>query len=188
MATRPIESPDNHFLNAAMGWMELGDYGEAKAELDKISFLNRFHPDVLIVRWKTHSRSRDWAGSLDVARALVRIAPERPTGWICLAYSLYNSKLFAEARVQLLTAEKRFPKISAIPYFLACLACQMGETSEASRWLSRWNGMVADGEFKDTARKDPRLKSVWQQIEEATLEPAAMRHPAPSTPPAPSGH
>jgi predicted Zn-dependent protease len=169
MATRWIDAPDIHFLNSAIGWLELGNHQEAKAELENISFLTRYHPDVLVVRWKVHARMKNWVRSLDVARALVRIAPDKPTGWICLAYSLYNTQQISDAWVQLMNAEKRFPTISAIPYFLACLACQMGKTSEAAKWLSHWNGMVKQTDLKQTARRDPRLQPIWQEFDESML-------------------
>ena len=183
MATRSIEAPDSHFLNAAIGWLELGDHGEAKVELDRISFLTRYHPDVLLVRWKVFARFKNWTRSLDIARALVRIAPDKPTGWICLAYSLYNTRQATESWNQLVMAEKRFPGISAIPYFLACLACQLGKTTEATRWLSRWNEMVKESDAKDAARKDPRLKPIWHEFEEALLGSTVSRSATVTPPP-----
>lgn len=175
MAHRPIEAPDIHFLNSAIGWLELGNNLEASADLEKISFLTRYHPDVLIVRWKVFARMKDWVRSLDIARALVRISPDQATGWICLAYSLYNTKQTTDAWVNLLNAEKRFPDISAIPYFLACLACQMGKTDEATKWLTRWNGMVKASDLKSTARKDPRLQPIWQEFDEALIADSEKR-------------
>lgn len=169
MAARNIEAPDIHFLNSAIGWLELGDTNEAKSDLEKIGFLTRHHPDVLIVRWKVHARAKEWTRALDIAKAMVRISQNKPTGWICLAYSLYNNKQTKDAWTNLLGAEKKFPDISAIPYFLACLACQMGKTEEATKWLSRWNSMVNESELKDTARKDPRLQSAWKDLDEGFL-------------------
>lgn len=181
MATRSIEAPDIHFLNAAIGWLELGNQEEAKAELEKLSFLVRYHPDVLLVRWKVFARSKDWPRSLDIARALVRIAPEKPAGWICVAYSLYNTRQTGDAWAHLLDAEKKFPTISAIPYFLACLACQLGKTADAARWLAHWNDMVRESDLKKAARKDPRLEPVWQEFDEALLAEEAARPTLPSS-------
>lgn len=182
MPTRSIEAPDIHFLNAAIGWLELGDHTEAKVELERISFLTRYHPDVLLVRWKVFARFKNWTRSLDIARALVRISPDKPTGWICLAYSLYNTRQAVEAWNLLVTAEKQFPSISAIPYFLACLACQSGKTVEATHWLGRWNDMVKESDAKNAARRDPRLQQVWQEFDQSMLDSAALRC-APAAPP-----
>ncbi len=175
MATRSIEAPDIHFLNSAIGWLELGNQQEANAELERLSFLNRYHPDVLLVRWKVFARVKNWARSLDIARALVRIAPEKPSGWICVAYSLYNTRQTADAWTHLLSAEKKFPTISAIPYFLACLACQLGKTADAAKWLAHWNTMVGASALKETARKDPRLQPVWQEFDDTLLGSGEQR-------------
>lgn len=167
MASKPVTAPDLHFLNSAIGWLELGNHQEAAAEIEQISYLTRFHPDVLVVRWKVFARSKNWERSLDVARALVKIAPDRPTGWICQAYSLYNTQRSVEAWMKLVVAAKKFPKISAIPYFLACLATQMGNKDEATRWLTRWNEMtgktaVGEAEAGASANSD----GDWQEFNE----------------------
>ena len=181
MANRTIEAPDIHFLNAAIGWLELGNHEEARMELEKLSFLTRYHPDVLLVRWKVFARLKNWTRSLDIARALVRISPDKPTGWICLAYSLYNTRQTLEAWTQLLSAEKKFPSISAIPYFLACLACQLGKTNDAARWLAHWNEMVRESDLKKTARQDPRLQPVWQEFDDTLLAEEALRPLSPAS-------
>jgi lipopolysaccharide biosynthesis regulator YciM len=169
MATRQIQAPDVHYLNSAIGWLELGDTVEAKTDIEKIGMESRHHPDVLIVRWKVHAQAKDWNRALDVAQALVSVSDDKPTGWICLAYSLYNNNRSEDAWTNLLGAEKRFPEISAIPYFLACLACQMGRTNDATKWLSRWNEMVNESDIKETARQDPRLKEAWKDFDETVL-------------------
>jgi len=175
-----IEAPDTHFLNSAIGWLELGNHQEAKADLDKISFLVRYHPDVLLVRWKVQARSKNWERALDISRALVQIAPEKPTGWICFAYSLYNTRQTNDAWMNLLTAEQRFPHISAIPYFLACLACQLGKTDEATKWLGRWNEMTSRPEHSLAERKDQRLQPIWQEFDESFLTGNVPRSGSPA--------
>jgi hypothetical protein len=56
----PLEVPDSHFLNAAQGWLELGDWEEAKEELEHISAPNRAHPRVLLVQYWVYSRATRW--------------------------------------------------------------------------------------------------------------------------------
>ena len=46
-----LEPPDTYYLSAAVGWLELGNPGEARAELVQISSRQQEHPDVLEVRW-----------------------------------------------------------------------------------------------------------------------------------------
>ena len=180
MAACTIQAPDVHHLNSAIGWLELGELTEAMSDIEKIGMVSRHHPDVLIVRWKIHAQTKDWERALDVGRAMVRVAPEKPTGWICLSYSLYNTDQSEEAWTKLLCAQKKFPNISAIPYFLACLACQLGRTPEATRWLARWNEMVGESDLKDTARKDPRLQDAWKDFDETVLD-GGLRSASPKT-------
>jgi hypothetical protein len=42
----------HHHLNAALGWLELGDHVEAYAELENITPALRSHPAVLELRWQ----------------------------------------------------------------------------------------------------------------------------------------
>jgi len=44
-----LTPPDDYYLNAAIGWLELGNTGEAKVELTKISSDQRQHREVLEV-------------------------------------------------------------------------------------------------------------------------------------------
>ena len=48
-----LEPPDTHCFSAAIGWLELGNLAEAKAELAQISPAQQEHPDVLEARWAT---------------------------------------------------------------------------------------------------------------------------------------
>jgi len=83
-----LESPDTHHLSAAIGWLELGNLAEAKAELNSIDPARQSHPDVLEVRWLICAEDQNWIAGLEAARALVRQAPQRCSGWLHQAYAL----------------------------------------------------------------------------------------------------
>jgi hypothetical protein len=51
---KPLEPPDSIHLQAAQGWLELGDHIEASEELEKITPQLRAHPDVLKARWEVY--------------------------------------------------------------------------------------------------------------------------------------
>ena len=78
----PLEPPDSIHLEAAVGWIELGNHEEADEELDKIDATLRVHPNVLEVRWIIHATAQHWESCKDIGSALVKLAPERTTGWI----------------------------------------------------------------------------------------------------------
>jgi lipopolysaccharide biosynthesis regulator YciM len=164
IASAPIPAPDCHFLNGAIGWLELGNPAESKAELDRIAYTHQFHPDVLAVRWKIYARTKKWERSLDIARMLTAFAPERASSWICLAHSLCNTQQSFDAWHQLRAAHARFPTVSAIPYYLARLSRQIGNIPEAARWLLKWDSMEDKAELRKAAENDPYLQPIWEQL------------------------
>src|SRR5256885_6279952 len=121
-----LEPPDQHHLNAANGWLDLGNVEEALADLRKLSPAAAQHPDVLQTRWHIFAAAKRWDEALAVARELIKAAPGQPAGWIDQSYALHELKRTQEAWNQLRPVVEKFPKASTIPYNLACYACQLG--------------------------------------------------------------
>lgn len=84
---KPLEIPDLHHLRAAIGWLELGNHSEANVELESISAALRAHPDVLEVRYEIYAKDKKWDACREIAATLLKQVPERPLGWLHLAYS-----------------------------------------------------------------------------------------------------
>ncbi len=159
-----LKSPDSHHLKAAEGWLELSNADEAARELDRIAPRQRSHPDVLETRWSVCAAREDWAGALTVAEGLVAQAPDRCSGWIHRSYSLHELRRTQEARDQLLPAASRFPKVSTIPYNLACYDCQLGRLAEARVWLARALRIGPREEIVALASKDADLQPLWGEL------------------------
>jgi Flp pilus assembly protein TadD len=136
---RPLEPPDTHTLSAAVGWLELGNPAEAKAELARISAAAQGHPDVLEVGWLIRAEEQDWNAALAVARRIVEVDPDRPSGWLHRAYALRRADGggLPAAWEALRPAHDKFPREPVIAFNLACYACQMGQLAEARAWLQR---------------------------------------------------
>src|SRR5438445_4948190 len=134
---RKLPPPDSHHLNAAIGWLELGNPAEAKVELAKISPAKQRHRDALAVVWRICAAEKNWAGSLKAARKRVQAEPDDASGWIHQSYSLHELKRTREALDLLRSAVEKFPGISTIPYNLACYACQLGDLEQARNWLAK---------------------------------------------------
>ena len=135
---RQLDYPEKHYLSFALGWLDLGNPIEAKLEADKVSWVNRFHPEVFFVRWRIHARLEKWETARDMARVFTKVSPSGPTGWLCLSYSLFKLDRPLEAYLQLLHRREAFPNISAIPYFLACYSWKMGDPKRAGKWLTMY--------------------------------------------------
>ncbi len=159
-----LEPPDSHHLNAAIGWMELGNAKEARAELDQVSAKNQSHPDLLEVCWSLCAQAREWDRALVLAERLVVEAPERCSGWIDRSYCLHELKRTAEAREKLLPAAARFPEVTTIPYNLACYECQLGRLDRARRWLSLAMSIGKREELLAQALKDADLRLLWPEL------------------------
>jgi Flp pilus assembly protein TadD len=165
-AMKPIEPPDKFYFSAAIGWLELGNPGEAKAELSHIGAAGQTHPDVLEVRWLVCAEQKTWIEALATARALVEAAPNRATGWLHQAYALRRVPDGSVKRAWevLLPAAGKFPKEPTIPYNLACYACQMGELDTARQWLVRALAIGGREGMKSMALADPDLEPLRQEI------------------------
>jgi hypothetical protein len=93
-----------------------------------------------------------------------KAAPDRPTGWLCLSYSLFKLKRPLEAFLHLLHQAKVFPQVSAISYFLGCCCLEMGDRKGAEDWLAKAKALggkkdIEPGLF-DYAVLDPDRKYV----------------------------
>jgi hypothetical protein len=163
-----IEPPESHFVNAALGWLELGLPGEAAAELGHLPDPLQAHPDVLEVRWAIMATAHRWDAALVVASELVRTAPGRPTGWLHRAYALRRVPQggLQHAWEALLPAADRFPKEALIPYNLSCYACQMQQLDDARTWLRRALGAGNSEQVKQMALQDADLQPLWKEIQE----------------------
>src|SRR5688572_22582031 len=166
-AAQELGSPDIHYLLAAQGWLELNNAAEAGEEIARISPANLEHPDVLEARWAVCAAGERWEAGLEVAEALLRVAPDRASGWLHRAYALRRVKGGGLQRAweALRPGYDKFPKTEVIPYNLACYAAQMGRVDEAWEWLHK--AMEAAGDvdvIRTMALGDKDLNALWDRI------------------------
>lgn len=159
-----LQPPDIHHLNAAEGWLELGNHHEALLELNCISPPAQECLEVMGVRWSITAQFKRWEECVRIAASIVELAPKNVFGWIHRSYALHELKRTQEARDLLLPAVKRFPKNETIPYNLACYECQLGELAAARDWLRRAMKLRSPAQLKVQALEDPDLKPLWPEI------------------------
>ena len=163
-----LEPPDTHYFLAAIGWSELGNLKEARAELAQVSTAQQEHPDVLELRWAISVEEKHWEEGLQIARTLLRRAPKRSSGWLNQAYAL---RRIPDGSVQkawdaLLPAFDKFPKEPTIPFNLSCYACQLRQLDAARDWLKRAVAVGGKEKIKQMALKDSDLKPLWDEIQQ----------------------
>ena len=160
---KALEPPDSFFVQAARCWLESGKYDAAKEELERVAKKLHSHPDVLEVRWAVEAQSKNWPACLELAEAIVTVAPERPTGWIKRSFVLDRLKRTQEALDHLFPAAEKFSRIPIIAYNLACYAARVDCWWEAERWLKQALE-VGGNRYKKLALREQAFKPLWQKI------------------------
>lgn len=155
---------DLHHLDAAKGWIELGNHVEAFNELEKIAPRNRAAPEVLEVRWQIYTLAGKHDNALTIAEALVKVVPKRYQVHILRAHSLHELGRIKEAIDFLTVAAGCFPDRGIIGYHLACYYAELGRLRDARDWLKGAFGTEEAKALKQKALDDPKLKELWEQI------------------------
>ena len=156
---KPFSLADTKHLDAAEGWLELGNFPEAVQELERLSETTKGHPEALEVRWKIFAAGKQWNECLHLAEAFTEAAPERLTAWLCLAHSLHELDDTESAYQTLLEVAGEFAGDAELLYQLASYACLLGNPSDAKDWLQQ--ALELGGpELVKRAKADPNLKSL----------------------------
>lgn len=160
-------------LDAAEGWLMLGNPAVAAEELDKIPADFYYDAQVLAVRWQMCAAARSWEAAWIVSAALCEVAPESSVGWISQANALREYKGLKPAKKLLLSVADRFANEAVIPYNLACFSCQLGQLAEACKWLLKAFDIEKTVQLKLMALCDPDLKPLWEKIAESAMSTGA---------------
>jgi predicted Zn-dependent protease len=162
---KPLDMPDTFHLQAAEGWLGLGDVESASAELREISSTEWMHPAVLAVRYQVYAEAKQWDQAVEVADELARVLPEKPFVWINLAYATRRKTggSIPEAKKILLGVEPKFPRHYLFPYNLACYCSQLGELEQAQQWLKKAAG-IDHAAIKKMAADDADLKPLRDSL------------------------
>ena len=153
-------------MDAAKGWLELGDHIHANEDLEKITAKLRAHPDVLKVRWRVYAQAKKWNVCLLIAQTVTELEPEKPGGWIDYAQSLHRLNRTQAAYDLLLSVADRFPEHSTVFYHLAVYGCRLHKVREAWAWLERTFEIGDADQIKLKALDDSDLEPLWAEISE----------------------
>lgn len=161
-----LDLSDQRHLDAAVGWLGLGDWQTANDELEEISPGMRKHPDVLRTRHEIYARAKKWEMAAEIARTLSEMMPDQSWGFVHYAYALHELKRTKEAQGVLLPVADKFPEDYLISYNLACYCCQLGQLEKGMSWLERAIGLAGKKAIRMMALQDPDLEPLWNRISE----------------------
>ena len=109
--------------------------------------------------WLIYQKVENWELCENIASALVKLAPERTTGWIHRSFALHEMKRTQEAYDELKPALDTFKKEQLVWYNMACYACVLGDKEEARGLLGKAIELGGDA-VKVQALNDPDLLGV----------------------------
>src|SRR6266550_2384330 len=159
----PLEPLDQKHWEAASGYVQLGMYLEADAELDEIEPFCRAAPEVLAVRLEIYAGLKKWELMQQIAKRLKEFQPNNIQWTISLAYATRRAYSIDVAMEILIDAEAKFPREAAIPYNLACYYCQLGEMEKAKRYLKE--AFEIDLNWRKAALDDEDLRPFWDSLQ-----------------------
>jgi tetratricopeptide (TPR) repeat protein len=165
---KPLPHPNNRHLEAAQGWLGLGDVLAANEELEQIEPELRAYPGVLWVRYQIYSKAKKWNLATEIAATLTEQLPNDPAFWISYAYATRRKEGggIQEAKTILIKAKALFPKHYLIAYNLACYECQLGNLKEAMEFLGSAIDLAKENDIRSRALDDPDLEPLWAKISE----------------------
>ena len=74
----PLPLQVQRWVDAAEGWLELGDWRSAQDELSQIEPPERDHPAIVALRIEILSTGKRWEEVIELALALARQLPDHP--------------------------------------------------------------------------------------------------------------
>jgi tetratricopeptide (TPR) repeat protein len=161
-AIKDLSFEETRHVQAAEGWLGLGDAVSASDELEEITLEQQTHPAVLQVRYAIYGKREQWDMAAQVAEKLTPLLPNEPGTWINLAYATRRKTggNIPAAKTILLAAESKFPRNYLIPFNLACYCSQLQEFDQAEQWLKK-AAAIDERTVRKMAADDPDLKPLW---------------------------
>lgn len=157
---------DKTHLDAADGWIGLGNFLEANAELEEISASMRAAPEVLTLRWKIYSGLESWPLAIEVARTMAERFPDEPTWHMNHAYALRAIDRIEEAVKILRGIEDQFPDCWLLHFRLACYHASLGQSVSVLCHLERAIDVAGKLDIRSLALEEPALQKFWAEIGE----------------------
>src|ERR1051326_7656254 len=111
---KPLPQLEAFAVQAAEGWLMLGNALGANEELEVVTPEYRYHPAVLAMRWQVYAAAEWWEAAWVVSKALCEVVPENAEVWICYANTLRKDKGLFDAREALNEITERFPDDAVI--------------------------------------------------------------------------
>jgi tetratricopeptide (TPR) repeat protein len=157
--TMSLDTLEQRYLTAALGYLELGMGLEADAELERIDPFCRHLPEVLTLRIQVYRHLKKWELMETVAKRLAQSNQDRIEWTVLWAEAARHRQGWEAAKKIFKEAVLRHPKSGALHLHIARCECQLGDLDAAKIRVSC--AVALDGKLKMVALNDPDLEAVW---------------------------
>lgn len=148
---------------AAQGYVELGLYEEAQAELAPLPEGMHSRVDVVEIMLLCLMGAHRWAEALALATKLCTQEPMEPGGFIHAAFCLHELHRTADA-VDVLSRGPATLRAKPVYYYnMGCYHACLGQLDKSLVYLKR--AFEMDGELRQHAKKDRDLDCLRAQLE-----------------------
>jgi tetratricopeptide (TPR) repeat protein len=158
----PLEGPDQLHLRAAHGYIDLGMFEEANAELEEIDPFCRHLHGVLVARLGIYLGLKKWELLALVAKKLAEWNPKEPGFFVEFAYAIRRAESIHAARTILTRVAGLHPTDATIQFNLACYEAQMRSLDRAKAHLKR--ATEIEEKIRLMALDDPDLEPLWASL------------------------
>lgn len=160
-----VESEHARRLLAAEGYLDLGMYAEAAAELSELDPACFALEETLVLQLCVYAGLHQWQQAHELAAALAKQDPQNPQWAIWSASAACRLQSVEAAKGILLEALVSHPDNANIHYNLSCYETRLQHYHKAQRHLAR--AIQLDPRFKMVAMDDADLEPLWIEVSHA---------------------
>ena len=160
-----IQNEHSRRLLAAEGYIDLGMYAEAAAELTALDPAFFALEQTLVMQLCVYAGLHQWEQAHELATALGKQDPENPQWAIWSASAACRLQSVEAAKGILLEALVSHPDNANIHYNLSCYETRLQHYRKAQRHLAR--AIQIDPRFKMVAMDDADLEPLWMEVSHA---------------------
>jgi tetratricopeptide (TPR) repeat protein len=149
-------------IRAAEGYLELGMYTDALAELDQILPADQDRLESLRMRIQVLLQIRDWKTGLKLSLRAADLFHQESYGFIHAAFCLHEMGQTQQAKETLLSGPPSMLEEPIYYYNLGCYETVLGNLDQAKAYL-RASFRLNKG-FREIARQDPDLAPIRDEL------------------------
>jgi len=143
-------------IRVAHGYLELGMFEDACAELDEIGPAHRLRLEVVLTRMEIFQTQKRWSEGAALGREALPLHADCGPLYLVTAFAVRRSSGLEQAREILLTGSEVLQTDPMYYFNLGCYECQLGNLDEAKGWLQR--AFSLDAKYRKISLTDADLE------------------------------